>query len=120
MVRCPQCSGYLTYEREFLENPPRVTCISCGWMLYDPNFRKEDSRYFPPDRVDKRVEWTQQHSGYDLYDPRSAACQLGISMSFFRYSVRQDPSAPVVMGRGMIACNTPALQEWWDGKSHHR
>jgi hypothetical protein len=20
----------------------------------------------------------------------------------------------------MIACNTPALQEWWDGKKHHK
>jgi len=23
------------------------------------------------------------------------------------------------MGRGMIACNTPALQQWWDGKNRH-
>jgi hypothetical protein len=25
----------------------------------------------------------------------------------------------VIVGRGMIACNTPALQDWWDGKKHH-
>jgi len=23
------------------------------------------------------------------------------------------------MGRGMIAYNTSALQQWWDGKQHH-
>jgi len=22
-----------------------------------------------------------------------------------------------IMGRGVIACNTPALQRWWDGKN---
>jgi len=55
-----------------------------------------------------------------LYCPRSAAAQLHISESFFRESVKKDPKAPVIMGRGVIACNTPALQEWWDGKNHHR
>ena len=24
------------------------------------------------------------------------------------------------MGRGMIACNTPVLQQWWDSKKHHK
>ncbi|HVR17740.1 MAG TPA: hypothetical protein VMS25_15395 [Candidatus Limnocylindrales bacterium] len=57
--------------------------------------------------------------GFDLYEPRSAACQLGISVSYFNYSVKHDPSAPVRMGREMIACNTPELQEWWDGKKHY-
>ena len=61
----------------------------------------------------------QAHSGYDLYEPRSAACQLGISVSYLKYSIRQDSSAPVILGRGMIACNTPALQEWWDGKNDY-
>ena len=42
-----------------------------------------------------------------------------ISTSFLRYSVRKDLEAPVVMERGLIACNTPALQEWWDAKPHH-
>jgi hypothetical protein len=88
-------------------------------MLYDPNFRKEEPRYFPSDSVDKRIEWQQEHPGYDLYDPRSAASQLNISVSFLKHSVRHDQSAPVVMGRGFIACNTPALQEWWDGKKHY-
>lgn len=89
-------------------------------MLSDPNFRKEEARYFPSDQVDKRIEWQQEHTGYDLYFPKSAAAHLGISESFFRESVKSDSSAPVIMGRGMIACNTPALQEWWDGKRHHR
>ena len=58
--------------------------------------------------------------GSTPYDPASAAAQLGISVSFFRESVKHEPKAPVIVGRGMIACNTPALQEWWDGKNHHR
>jgi hypothetical protein len=120
MARCLQCAGYLMYEPELLETPARYKCMACGWSLSDPNFRKEEPRYFPSDRTDRRIEWQQQHPGYDLYEPNSAACQLGISVSFFRDSVRNDASAPVVMGRGQIACNTPALQSWWDGKTHHR
>jgi hypothetical protein len=34
--------------------------------------------------------------------------------------VKKDPKAPVIMGRGMIACNTPLLQQYWDGKRHHK
>ena len=49
----------------------------------------------------------------------AAMLQLKVSVSFLNDSVRNDPSAPVIMGRGMIACNTPALQSWWDGKNHH-
>jgi hypothetical protein len=52
--------------------------------------------------------------------PKSAAAQLGISESFFRESVKSDSSARLIMGRGIIACNTPALQKWWDSKKHHR
>ena len=89
-------------------------------MICDPNFRKEELRYFPPDRTDKMIEWQQLYPSYDLYYPRSAAAQLGISDSFFRSSVKSDSGAPVIMGWGKIACNTPALQEWWDGKNHHR
>jgi hypothetical protein len=59
-------------------------------------------------------------SRYDLYEPNGAACQLKISVSFLKDSVRNDPSAPVIMGWGVIACNTPAFQEWWDGKNHRR
>jgi hypothetical protein len=66
MARCPRCGGYLTYEPEFLETPARVKCITCAWMLYDPNFRKEERRYFPTDSVDRRIEWRQQHPGFDL------------------------------------------------------
>jgi len=88
-------------------------------MLSDPNFRKEKPRYFPSDAVDKQIEWKMQYPGYDLYFPKSAAAQLGISVSFLRNSVRSDYSAPVIWGRGMIACNTPDLQKWWDGKPHH-
>jgi hypothetical protein len=89
-------------------------------MISDPNFRKEKPRYFPPDSVDRRIDWQQQYPGYDLYEPKSAACQLGISVSFLKESIRNDSSTPVIMGWGLIACNTPALQQWWDGKIHHR
>jgi hypothetical protein len=106
------------FEPELIETAARYKCTACGWMLNDPNFRKEKPRYFPSDSVDKRIEWQNENPGYDLYEPESAACQLGISVSFLRYSVRQDSSAPVIMGRGSIACNTPALQSWWDGKKH--
>jgi hypothetical protein len=41
-------------------------------------------------------------------------------LSFFRESVKKDPKAPVIVARGMIACNTPDLQQWWDSKKHHR
>ena len=119
MARCPQCSGYLTYEPELLETPARLKCIACAWMLYDPNFRKEEARYFPAESMDRRIEWRQDHPGYDLYEPRSAACQLSITVGTLRKSITHDPSAPVVLGRGLIACNTPALQEWWDGKKHY-
>ena len=119
-MRCQQCSGYLSYEPELLETPARYRCTMCGWMVEDPNFRKEDSTYFPSDSVDRRIEWKQKNPRFDLYEQNSAACQLGISVSFLRYSVKQDSSAPVVLGRGLIACNTPALQAWWDGKNHHR
>jgi len=120
MVRCPLCAGYLSYEPELLETPARVKCILCGWMMSDPNFRKEEPKYFSPDRTDKIIEWQQQFPGYDLYFPGSAAAQLGISESFLRYSVRTDSAAPVILGRGRIACNTVALQEWWNRKDHHR
>jgi len=110
---------FLQYEPEFTETPARVRCIACGWMVSDPNFRKEEPRYFPSDSVDKRIECWQENPGYDLYEPNRTACQLGISVSFFRYSIRKDPAAPVIMGRGLIACNAAALQSWWDGKRHH-
>ena len=109
MPRCRQCSGFLDYEPEFLDIPARIKCITCGWSVDDPNFRKEQPRYFPADSVDRRIEWRQTHPGYDLYEPRSAACQLKVSLSYLQYSVKHDSSAPVVLGRGLIACNTPAL-----------
>src|SRR5688572_10514114 len=119
MMKCPTCGGYLSYEPELLETAARYTCISCGWMRSDPRFRKEEPRYFPPDRTDKQIEWQQQYPGYDLYFPKSAAAQLGINDSYFRESVKADSSAPVIWGWGMIACNTGTLQHWWDGKNHH-
>lgn len=120
MVRCPDCRGYLIYEPELVDTAARVKCIACGWMCCDPNFRKEQPSYFPSELVDKRIGWQMEHPGYDLYFPSSAAAQLGISESFFRESVKSDSSAPVIMGRGLMACNTPALQQWWDGKRHHK
>ena len=119
MARCPSCEGCLVHEPELLETPARYKCVACAWMVSDPNFRKELPRYFPPDRTDKMIGWMQQNSGYDLYYPRSAAAQLGISESFFTWSVKHAPAAPVVMGRAVIACNTPELEVWWDGKKHH-
>jgi hypothetical protein len=119
MNRCPACGGYLTWEPEFMETPARVHCIACAWMVYDPRFRTEEERYFPSDSTDRRIEWRQQNPGYDLYEPKSAACQLKTSVSYLNFSVRNDPAAPVVIGRGLIACNTPALQEWWDSKKHY-
>jgi hypothetical protein len=88
-------------------------------MRYDPNFRKEQPRYFPPDSVDRRIGWRQENPGYDLYEPKSAAYQLDTTVSHLKDCVRSDSSAPVLMEWGMIACNTPALQAWWDGKRHH-
>ena len=122
MARCPNsdCGGYVIYEPELGGIPARLKCLACGWMRSDPNFRKEQLTYFPTEEVDKMIGWKMEHPGYDLYFPRSAAAQLGISVSFLRESVNKDRKAPVIMGRGMIACNTPALQEWWDSKKHHR
>ena len=77
MARCPICGGYLIYEPEFLENPARIRCVCVRLDAYDPNFRKEEEpRYFPSDSVDRRIEWQQVNSGFDLYEPKSGACQL--------------------------------------------
>ena len=117
MARCKICDGYLIYEPEFIERPARYKCSACGWMVCDPNFRKEQPRYFPSDAVDRRREWQQENPGYNLYDPTSAAYQLNTSVSHLKYCIRTDS---LLMEWGMIACNTLALQSWWDGKSHHR
>ena len=118
MARCRECNGYLVYEPELLETPARFYCIACAWMLSDPNFRREEPRDFPSDSVDRGIELQQEHPRHDLYGAKSAACQLGISVSFLKYSIREDPSAPVIMRWGLIACNTPDLQSWWDSKRH--
>jgi len=97
MTRCPKCSGFLDYEPEFLDTPARVKCIACPWSVDDPNFRKEQPRYFPPDSVDRRIELRKEHPGYDLCEPKSAACQLNISASYLQYSVKHNSSAPVVL-----------------------
>jgi len=75
--------------------------------------------YFPPEAVGNRNGFEYDYRSDDSYYPRSAAAQLGISVSFFRESENKDRKAPVIMGRGMIACNKAALQEWWDRKKHH-
>ena len=103
-----------------MQTAARIKCTACGWMISDPNFRKEQPKYFPPDSVDRRIGWRQENPGFDLYEPTSAAYQLGISESYFKNAVKSDSSAPVLTEWGMIACNTPALQAWWDGKRHHR
>ena len=63
-----------------------------------PEIPKKGIEYFPSDKTDRRIEWKQENPGYGLYEPRSAACQLGISLSYFRYSVRNDATTPVVAG----------------------
>jgi hypothetical protein len=103
-----------------METPARIKCMACGWMVYDPTFRQEKPRYFPPDSVDKRIGSQKERPGFDLYEADSAAYQLHISVSHLKDSIRNDSSAPVLMEWGMIACNTPALQSWSDGKKHHR
>jgi hypothetical protein len=55
MTKCPSCGGYLSYEAELLKAAARFKCIACGWMITDPRFRKEEPRYFPPDRTDKQI-----------------------------------------------------------------
>ena len=115
----PKLNGLLIYEAEPWSQWARIKCSKCGWSRDDPNFMIKKSGYFPSDSEDRRIEWRQEHPGYDLYDPSSAACQLKISASYFKDSVRDDPMAPVIMSCGLIACNTPELQSWWDGKIHH-
>jgi hypothetical protein len=58
-----------------------------------------------------------ENPGYDFCEKKSAAWQLGISVNYLNESIRSDSSAPVIMGRGVIAYTTLALQEWWDGKT---
>ena len=99
MARCLQCSGYLMYEPQFIETPARYKCTACGWMLADPNFRNEKPRYFPSESVDKRLGWQKENPGYDLYEPKSAACQLGVSVSHLKDYISATP--------------------WWDNKKHH-
>jgi hypothetical protein len=60
-----------------------------------------------------------QEGKAEVFSAKSAACQLHISVSYLKYCIRPDSSAPVIMEWGMIACNTPALQAWWDSKKHH-
>lgn len=97
MAGCPDCCGYLIYEPELAGIAARFVC---GWMRSDPNFRKEHPNCFPSDGVDKRIGWQMEHPGYDLYFSSSAAAQLGISESFFRESVKNDPKAPMIMSEG--------------------
>jgi hypothetical protein len=81
--RCPNREGLLIYEAEPWGQSARYKCSKCGWSRYDPNFMIKKSGYFPSDSEDRRIEWRQEHPGYDLYDPRSAVCQLKISASYF-------------------------------------
>jgi hypothetical protein len=71
--------------------------------VFPAAFELLSARYFPSELEDKRIGWQMEHPGYDLYFPKSAAAHLGISQSFFRESVKNDPEAPVIMGHGVIA-----------------
>ena len=121
MPRCQndKCGAALIYEPEFLDTPARWICKACGWMVSDPNFRKEQPRYFPTDQwIGRSAE--KRNSRDTTFIAPEAPGQLHISGSFFRESVKKDPKAPVIPGRGMIACNTSALREWWGEKRHHK
>src|SRR5437870_11905386 len=87
--------------------------VACAWMLYDPRFRKEEPRYFPSDRMDRRIAWRQENPGYELYEPRRAACQLGITVGSLRNSMTHDPSAPVVLVRCQIMCDLMSALDTW-------
>jgi hypothetical protein len=120
MPRCQndKCGAALIYEPEFLDTPARWICMAFGWMRTIQISENNPGIFLRNQWIGRSAE--KEHPGYDLYCPRSAAAQLHISGSFFRESVKKDPKAPVIPGRGMIACNTSALREWWDEKRHHK
>src|SRR5215467_5717185 len=76
-----------------------------GWFVIRTSGRKSRG-IFPLMQWTSALKWRQEHPGYDLYEPKSAACQLRISVSFLNHSIRTDSSAPVIVGRGLLACNT--------------
>src|SRR2546426_7088365 len=66
-----------------IRRPPRSTLFpyttlfrSCAWMLYDPRFRKEEPRYFPSDRMDRRIEWRSEEHTSELQSPCNLVCRL--------------------------------------------
>ena len=70
MGRCPNCNGLLIYEAEPWSQWARIKCSKCGWSRDDPNFGNEKPSFFPTDSVDRRIEWQQEHPGFDLYEPK--------------------------------------------------
>jgi hypothetical protein len=121
MARCPvpQCGGYVIYEPGTWWNTSAAEVDRLRVDALRSRFQERTAELFSNRASGQRIGWQMEHPGYDLL-PSSAAAQLGISLSFFRESVKKDRKAPVILGRGMIACNTPALQEWWEGKRHHK
>ena len=57
-----------------------------------------------------------EYPSYDSTFPVVPPLSLGSARAFSGESVKKDPKAPVILGRAVIACNMPPLQEWWDGK----
>jgi len=89
-------------------------------MISDPNFRKARSRYFFQPN-----QWTGASAGKRSI-PDTICIFPGVPLpssesarAFSENQWNQDRKAPVIMGRGMIAGNTPVLQGWWDRKKHH-
>jgi hypothetical protein len=52
------------------------------------------------------------------YDHKSAAWQLCISVSFLRYAVTQDSSAPMIMGPGLDSVQHSAVAGMVGNKHH--
>jgi hypothetical protein len=116
----PAMQVYLLYETELLETPALYKCTACGWMVCDPNFRKEQLRYFPPDSVDKRSNgngriWAMTCTRQEARLVSLESVRVTSKMLSETTRLRRSSWAG-----GLIACNTPALQVWWDAKNHHR
>jgi hypothetical protein len=63
--------------------------------------------------VDRCIGWKKEHPGYDCIFPGVPLPSSESARAFSENQWNQDRKAPVIMGRGMIAGNTPVLQGWW-------
>ena len=121
MPRCQndKCGAALIYEPEFLDTPARWICKGADEWCLIRNSGKNNPGIFLWNQWIGRSAEKKNIRDTTCIAPEAPG-QLHISGSFFRESVKKDPKAPVILGRGMIACNTSALREWWDEKRHHK